>query len=66
MRTRAGLRWVAAVPVGVSRRERFTTERAESTEENRALESPVGALSRARLGTMKTECTTEVAEGRTK
>ena len=66
MRTGAGLRRVGAVPMGASRREGFTTEGAESTEENRTLESPVGALSRARLGAMKTECTTEDAEGRTR
>ncbi len=40
MRARADLRRVAAVPVGVSRREGFTTESAESTEEGRNEEMP--------------------------
>ena len=35
MRARAGPRRVAAVPLGASRREGFTTESAESTEEGR-------------------------------
>ncbi|MGA9752739.1 MAG: hypothetical protein WBS54_13225 [Acidobacteriota bacterium] len=43
-------------------RKRIHHRGAEDTEENMALESPVGALSRARLGSMKMEFTMESTE----